>query len=134
MTAGVPATMTAGGDAVAQVNGRRIAAIKVVHTGIFLTISASILHIFWAGVRNRPSPWTRPATGLAVGEVLVFLLNHGRCPLTDLAEDLGAEDGRVSDILLPRWFADRIPQLCTPPLLAGLVGLAWHAWRRGSGR
>lgn len=122
--------MTAGGSPAPRANAGKIAAIKLVHTGIFIAISAGILHIFWAGVTNRPSRWTRPAIALAVGEVLVFLLNRGRCPLTQMAEDLGAENGRVSDILLPRWFADRIPELCTPPLVAGLVGLGWHALRR----
>jgi hypothetical protein len=31
----------------------------------------------------------------------------------------GARHGRVTDILLPRRFPDRIPQLFTPPLLVG---------------
>ena len=38
------------------------------------------------------------------------MANRGHCPLTRLVEDLGADSGRVSDIFLPRWFADRIPQ------------------------
>jgi hypothetical protein len=53
----------------------------------------------------------------------VFVANRGRCPLTGLVEDLGGEHGQVSDIFLPRWCADRIPQLCTPPLVVGLLAL-----------
>jgi hypothetical protein len=104
---------------------RRIALVglKLVHSVIFLVNSAAILHIFWAGVRGRPSRWTRFALVAALTESAVFLANRGRCPLTGLAEQLGARSGRVSDIFLPRWFADRIPQLCTPPLAVGLVGL-----------
>ena len=34
-----------------------------------------------------------------------------------------------SDIFLPRWFADRIPQLFGPPLVIGLLGLAYHRAR-----
>jgi hypothetical protein len=45
------------------------------------------------------------------------------CPLTGLVESLGAESGRVSDIFLPRWFADRIPQIFGPLLAVGLFGL-----------
>jgi hypothetical protein len=41
-----------------------------------------------------------------------------------LVEALGAKDGRVSDIFLPAWFAERIPQLFGPPLVIGLVALA----------
>lgn len=39
-----------------------------------------------------------------------------RCPLTDLAEALGADDGRVSDIFLLRWFADSIADLHPAPV------------------
>ncbi len=117
--------------------GRAIAAIKLVHSAIFLLNSAAIVHIFVAGVRNRPSRWTSVALVVAFTEVAVFAANRGRCPLTDLVEGLGAESGRVSDIFLPRWFADRIPQLCGPLLLVGVLALVWHrcpaAHRHGPG-
>jgi hypothetical protein len=105
---------------------RAIVGVKLIHSAIFLLNSAAILHIFVAGVRNRPSRWTRCALAVAFTEVGVFAANRGRCPLTDLVEHLGAENGRVSDIFLPRWFADRIPQLCGPPLLIGVLALLWH--------
>jgi hypothetical protein len=109
--------------------GRTIAAIKLVHSAIFLLNSAAILHIFIAGVRNRPSRWTGAALAVAFTEVAVFVVNRGRCPLTGLVEQLGAESGRVSDIFLPRWFADRIPQLCGPPLFIGVLALFWQRRR-----
>ena len=105
---------------------RAIAAIKLVHSAIFLLNSAAILHVFVAGIRDRPSRWTGAALAVAFTEVFVFVANRGRCPLTDLVEHLGAESGRVSDIFLPRWFADRIPQLSTPLLLIGVLALVWH--------
>lgn len=105
-----------------------IVTIKLVHSLIFLMNSAAILHVFVAGILNRPSRWTRPALAVALTEVAVFVVNRRRCPLTDLVENLGAEHGRVSDIFLPRWLADRIPQLCGPPLLVGVLALAWHRW------
>ncbi len=100
-----------------------IVIIKLVHSAIFLLNSASILHIFWAGVRNRPSRWTGPALAAALVESIVFVAGRGRCPLTTMVENLGADNGRVSDIFLPRWLADRIPQLCTPPLVIGVLAL-----------
>jgi len=107
---------------------RRVAivGIKLIHSLIFLLNSAAIMHICVIGVRNRPSRWTRGALTIALTEVAVFLVNRQRCPLTDLVEWLGAEDGRVSDIFLPRWFADRIPVLCGPPLIVGVLALLWH--------
>ena len=100
--------------------------IKLVHSLIFLSIAASILQVFYAGVMNRSSRWTRFSLALAVGECLVFAGNRFRCPLTGLAESLGAESGQVTDIFLPRWLADRIPWIFTPPLIAGILALLWH--------
>jgi hypothetical protein len=91
-----------------------IVAIKAVHSGVFLLNATSVLHIFWVGMLNRRSRWTRVALVAALGESLVFVANRGRCPLTRLVEAMGAESGRVSDIFLPRWFADRIPLVFGP--------------------
>lgn len=102
--------------------------IKLIHSLIFLSIAASILQVFYAGVTNRSSRWTRFSLTLAVGECLVFAGNRFRCPLTGLAENLGAESGQVTDIFLPRWLADRIPWIFTPPLIAGILALLWHRW------
>jgi hypothetical protein len=103
-------------------------AIKLVHSLIFLSIAASILQVFYAGITNRSSRWTTFSLTLAVGECLVFAGNRFRCPLTGLAESLGAESGQVTDIFLPRWLADRIPWIFTPPLIAGILALLWHHW------
>ena len=58
-----------------------------------------------------------------MGESLVFTIDRFQCPLRAVAEELGAESGQVTDIFLPRWFADRIPYIFTPPLVIGLLGL-----------
>jgi len=100
--------------------------IKTVHTAWFAAVSTSIMYVFVAGLRNRPGRWTAPALASAFVESAVFIANAGRCPLTELTEELGAESGRVTDIFLPRWFADRIPYIYTPPLVIGTLLLAWH--------
>jgi hypothetical protein len=61
-------------------------------------------------------------------EMAIFAGNRFRCPLTGLAEGLGAESGRVTDIFLPLWVADRIPQLFTPPFAVGLAFLIGRWW------
>jgi hypothetical protein len=103
-----------------------IVAIKAVHSVIFVLNATSVVHIFWVGVLNHRSRWTRLALIAALGESIVFVVNRGRCPLTQLVETMGADSGRVSDIFLPRWFADRIPQVFGPPLAIGLLMLAYH--------
>ena len=128
-----PSTALLHGDLPEIGQDRAVLVVKVVHTAWFALVSASIIHIFVAGLRNRPSRWTGPALVAAFLEVAVFVANAGQCPLTRLAESLGAPNGRVSDIFLPRWFADHIPQIYTPPLLIGVIALVVHRWRRESG-
>lgn len=106
--------------------GPAIFLVKLIHSLIFLSVAVSILHIFYAGVTNRPSRITGIALALALGESLIFALNRWNCPLRTLAEAIGAESGQVTDIFLPKWFADRIPWFFTPPLVIGLVGLLWR--------
>lgn len=101
------------------------------HTLVFLGVAASILHIFYVGVTGRPSRWTKRALLLAVGESAIFAAYRFWCPLRTMAEALGAESGQVTDIFLPRWFANRIPWFFTPPLVIGLAGLIVNARRSG---
>jgi hypothetical protein len=129
-----PGQQASGTPPQARWRSSAIVGVKLVHSVIFLVNSAAILHIFVAGLRDRPSRWTGAALVMALAESTVFVANRGRCPLTDVAESLGAKSGRVSDIFLPRWFADRIPQICTPPLLIGVLALAFNTWRRDARR
>lgn len=111
-------------------NQASITVIKAVHSVIFLSMAASILYTLYSGLTGRISRLTGLSIGAVVGEGGIFLLNQGRCPLTDLVEDLGSEHGSVSDIFLPRWFAQRIPVLFTPPFAVGLAGIAVRRARR----
>jgi heme/copper-type cytochrome/quinol oxidase subunit 1 len=102
--------------------------VKLVHSIIFLSIAASVLYVFYAGLANRRSRLVPIALGLALGESLIFTVNRFQCPLRAIAENIGAESGQVTDIFLPRWFADRIPYLFTPPLVVGIVAILRDQW------
>ena len=60
-------------------------------------------------------PWRARSSA---GESLIFAANGFRCPLTQLAEKIGAADGSVTDIWLPRWFAHNLPAIHVPLLAA----------------
>lgn len=73
---------------------------------------------------------------MVAAESLIFAGNGFRCPLTQVAERLGAERlgaerGSVTDIYLPRWFAHNLPAIHVP-----LIGLAvcLHARNLRAGR
>ena len=57
---------------------------------------------------------------MVTAETLIFAGNGFRCPLTQVAERLDAEQGSVTDIYLPRWFARNLPAIHVP--LIGLAG------------
>jgi hypothetical protein len=92
---------------------RRVAlyAVKGGHTLVFLALGAGVLETVRAGVRGHPSRATGPAIAATIGEGVILFANGNRCPLTGLAEELGAADGRVSDIFLPGWCARHIPSI-----------------------
>jgi hypothetical protein len=95
--------------------GRRRAlyTVKGLHTVIFFVLGAGVLETVRAGITGRTTRATAPAIAATIGEGIVLAVNGNRCPLTDVAEELGADHGNVSDIFLPDWFARHIPTIAT---------------------
>ncbi len=98
--------------------------VKVIHTLIFVFLSGCVLYVLASGAFDRITRWTWAAAAAIVVEGVILLAFRGRCPLTTVAERLGASDGSVSDIFLPRWFADRIFPICTAVFLLGCAFVA----------
>ena len=88
--------------------------IKLVHTAIFFIMTTCVIVLFYTGIMNRLSGWTIIALVLVFIEGIVLILNKWKCPLTIWAEKLGAENGSVTNIFLPRWLADRLFTICAP--------------------
>ena len=84
-------------------------------------MSACLIYILYCGV-TRTYNWTLI---LAISAILInalaLYLNRGRCPLTTLAEKLGAEKGSVTDIFLPQWMARNVFRISTVLFAAELV-------------
>lgn len=95
--------------------------IKAIHTALFASIGAAIALFVWDGLRGRPRRRTAYALGVAVGETAVYVSNNQVCPLTPLAEELGADSGSVVDIFLPDSVARRIPLVSGTALLLGVA-------------
>jgi hypothetical protein len=95
--------------------------IKAIHTVLFASIGAAIVLFVWDGLTGRPGRRTARALGIALGETAVYLSNNQVCPLTPLAEELGADSGSVVDIFLPDAVARRIPLVSGTALLAGIA-------------
>lgn len=99
-----------------------IIAVKTIHTGVFVVVASAIVYLFHSGVRGRTDSRAAAAGSVVAGEALIFVASGWRCPLTGFAERLGAADGSVADIYLPRWVAAHIPEI-TVPLVAAACAL-----------
>jgi site-specific DNA recombinase len=98
--------------------------VKSVHSIAFFIIQSAILYLLHAGARGRSDRKAALAAGIALGESAIYAGNGFRCPLTGVAERLGAQSGAVTDIFLPKWLARNIaniyvPLLCVAVLLHG---------------
>jgi len=97
--------------------------IKLLHTLVFLVESAAILYILYSGVFNVRSPGLAIAVFLVLAEIVIFVANVTRCPLTNLAKRLGDRTGDdfIADMFIPERYTRRIPQVCGGLALIGFL-------------
>lgn len=108
-----------------SVQSAELAAVKLMHTLAWFSIESCMVYVLYTGLAGRSDRRTAIAAGVVAGETLVFAANGFRCPLTTLAENLGAENGSVTDIYLPGWLADNLPAIHVP-----LIALAVYLHTR----
>ncbi len=97
-----------------------LATVKVVHTLIWLVVEMALAVVIADGMRNRRDRRTRLAALVVGAESAVYIANGARCPMTTLAESLGADSGAVTDIFLPVWLARSLPVLHVPAVAAAV--------------
>jgi hypothetical protein len=98
-----------------------LGAIKGIHTAIFASVGAAIAVLVWEGLRGRAGRRSIGALAVTLGETAIYLSNNQVCPLTPVAEELGAANGTVADIFLPDWAGRRIPLVGGSALVLGIV-------------
>ncbi len=94
--------------------------VKVVHSLLYFAIESCMGYLIYAGLKGREDRRTAMAAGVVGGESLIFLGNRCRCPLTGLAEHLGAASGSVTDIYLPGFLASHLVLIHVPLLALAL--------------
>lgn len=87
---------------------RSIAFIRTVHTAIFILLSAILVAFLYEVIIDRITSLTWIAVALFSAEGIVLMVSGWKCPLTAYAESLGSNHGQVTDVFLPKWFADRV--------------------------
>lgn len=90
---------------------RSIVFIKSVHTVIFVFMTGALAVLLYEVIVDKITILTWIAVALFLIEGIVLIVNGWKCPLTNYTERLGSTHGQVTDIFLPKWFADRVFQI-----------------------
>ena len=92
--------------------------VMAVHAALFLLLVVSCFYLLGCGLLGRRGRLLPQAIAACALELGILALNHWVCPLTPLAERLGARNGSVADLFLPLW---TLPYVF--PAFGALVGL-----------
>ena len=76
-----------------------LTAVKLIHTLVWFSIESCMVYVLWAGFRRQSGRRAAIAAGVVATESLIFAANGFRCPLTEIAERVGAERGSVTEHL-----------------------------------
>jgi hypothetical protein len=104
--------------------------VKAVHSLIYFSIEFCMGYLIYTGLKGREDRRTTIAAGVVAGECLIFVGNRCRCPLTGVAEALGAVSGSVTDIYLPGFLAANLVPIHVPLLALALCLHARNFLRR----
>jgi hypothetical protein len=118
----------------ASAHGSALTAVKAIHTLAWFSIESCVVYLLYAGFVKRTDRRAAIAAVVVGGESLIFAANGFRCPLTAVAESLGAENGSVTDIFLPRWFAHNLPAIHVPLIILTGYLHGRNLWRDRSAK
>jgi len=83
-------------------NAPKLAAVRTVHTAIYLVMAVATFALAYAGVTGQSGVWLWVAMALLAVEATVFASSGFKCPLSALAVSYGGRTGHVFDTLLPK--------------------------------
>jgi hypothetical protein len=108
-------------------NARRLFLIKLLHTLIWAFFVVTIGYVVYAGIVGDTGPTVWLAIALVSVEGLILLLNHGRCPLTDIGAKYTDDRSDSFDIFLPNWLARHNKLIFTTIFLAATALVIYRA-------
>jgi len=100
---------------------KKLTAIKLVHTLIWLFFVIAIFYILYSGISNKITTTTWIAISLIIAEGVVLVLFKMFCPLTLLARKYSDSNKDNFDIFLPNWLARYNKIIFTSIYLVGVI-------------
>jgi hypothetical protein len=109
---------------------RPLAAVRTVHTAIYLVMVASTFVVVYSAVSGARGAGLWVSLGLLTVESVVFVGNGLKCPLSAIAVRYGAGKGWLFDTFLPERITRHTFQVFAPLILLGfvLLGARWLAF------
>ncbi|MDR3510006.1 MAG: hypothetical protein P4L73_00090 [Caulobacteraceae bacterium] len=106
---------------------RPLAAVRTVHTVIYLVMAASTFFVIYAALAGVRGEGLWVSLGLLTIESVVFVGNGLKCPLSAVAVRYGAGKGPLFDTFLPEKITRHTFQVFGPLIFLGLVllGARW---------
>ncbi|MBL8000807.1 MAG: hypothetical protein JNL05_02490 [Flavobacteriales bacterium] len=104
----------------------RLVLIKVVHTVIWVVLSAVIYYLLYAVTVDRIDRWFWWGPGLVGLEVATLLVFRMSCPLTVVARRYSGSQRANFDIYLPEWLARHNKTIYSVIMGVVLAGLVWR--------
>jgi hypothetical protein len=81
--------------------------IKTIHALFFVAFNGLLVIFAYELIVDRTTAVSVLAVVVFIVEAIILAVNGWKCPLTEHAENLGSASGRITDIFLPGWMADR---------------------------
>ena len=103
-----------------------LVAIKVLHTLIWVVLSAVIFYLLYAVITDRIDRWFWWGLGLVGLEIATLVLFRMSCPLTVVARRYSSSPRANFDIYLPEWLARHNKTIYSVIMGVVLVGMVWR--------
>ncbi|MBK6628278.1 MAG: hypothetical protein IPJ87_07050 [Flavobacteriales bacterium] len=103
-----------------------LVAIKVLHTLIWVVLSAVIHYLLYAVIADRINRWFWWGLGLVGLEIATLVVFRMSCPLTVVARRYSDSQRANFDIYLPEWLARHNKTIYSVIMGVVLVGLVWR--------
>jgi len=109
---------------------QRLGLVRGLHTVIYVVMAGSVFVLLYAGISGARGPWLWWALGLISVEIVVFVGNGMKCPMTAMVTRLGKAGSGISDTFFPERitrYTLRVfgPLIVLAFILLALRGLGW---------
>jgi hypothetical protein len=102
-------------------NKTKVFIVNTFHVTVYLVMVSSIFYIIYAAIAKVFGPILIATLTLLSIEIAVFVGSGMRCPITDLSQKYGSEDGYAFERYLSKKTADRIFSFFRVLLIASII-------------